>query len=510
MGEARRRSDVALREVVQALAVETFGGRVQVRWSNEAAATPFGQMAYFIEFLNLTGLYRRWQESCPLKLKSPNGSKIGDILGTLFLSVLSGHRRYAHITALRADSVIPALLGMQGIVAEDTVRRALMGMEKEAGRSWLQGHLDASVLPLLSAPWIMDIDVTVKPLYGKQEGAVIGYNPKKPGRPSHAYHTYQMATLRLMLGVEVAPGNESHANTTLPGLVELIERLPLEKRPYLVRGDAGAGGEPTMAALKARGIPYLFKLRLTKNVKRYIERVFATPEWTGAGQGWEGQDGQIQLTGWSRPRRIVILRRPLQGEMLLADPQQLQLAFLEKGKPVKGYEYAVLVTDLAHEIRAIAQLYRDRGDAENAFDELKNQWGWGGFTTHDLKRCQFTAMTVALAYNWWSLFVRLAHPKARLEAITSRPFLLSGIGQLTTHAGQTHLAITALHGKAEKAKALLMRVSRQLNAWKVTAEQLTSASVWHCVCAFIMAAVAGVNWFATRKPYALSHCTTGQ
>jgi hypothetical protein len=169
----------------------------------------------------------------------------------------------------------------------------------------------------------------------------------------------------------------------------------------------------------------------------------------------------------------------------------------------------VLVTDLTHELCAIAQLYRDRGDAENAFDELKNQWGWGGFTTHDLKRCQFTAMTVALAYNWWSLFVRLAHPKARLEAITSRPFLLSGIGQLTTHAGQIHLAITAMHGKAEKAKAILMRVSRQLNDWKVTAEQLTSTSVWHRVCAFIMAAVTGLNWFEARRNHALSHCITG-
>src|ERR1039458_2296876 len=159
--------------------------------------------------------------------------------------------------------------------------------------------------------------------------------------------------------------------------------------------------------------------------------------------------------------------------MLLADEQQLQLAFVEKGKPIKGYEYAVLVTDLTHELCAIAQLYRDRGDAENAFDELKNQWGWGGFTTHDLKRCQFTAMTVALAYNWWSLFVRLAHPKA------------------------------------EKAKAILMRVSRQLNDWKVTAEQLTSTSVWHRVCAFIMAAVTGLNWFEARRNHALSHCITG-
>jgi hypothetical protein len=378
MGEAKRRSDVAVREVVEALSVETAGGRVQVRWSREGAATPFGQMAFFLEFLNLTGLYRRWEESCPLAAyKSPNGSKVRDILGTLFLSVLSGHRRYAHITALRADGVTPALLGMDALVAEDTVRRALTAIDAQAGRGWLQTHLDASVLPLMSAPWILDVDVTVKPLYGKQEGAIIGYNPKKPGRPSHAYHTYQMSGLRLMLGVEVAAGNESHANTTLPGLMELIERLPLQKRPKLVRGDAGTGGEPTMAALEARAMPYLFKLRLTKNVKRYIERVFATPEWSDAGQGWQGQDGEIKLSGWSRARRIVILRRPLQGELLLADPEQLQLAFVEKNKPVTGYEYAVLVTDLAQERVAIAQLYRDRGDAENAFDELKNQWGAG-------------------------------------------------------------------------------------------------------------------------------------
>lgn len=497
MGEAKRRSDIAVREVVEALAVETAGGRVQVRWSREGAATPFGQMAFFLEFLNLTGLYGRWEESCPLAAyKSPNGSKVRDILGTLFLSVLSGHRRYAHITALRADGVTPALLGIEALVAEDTVRRALTAMDEQAGRGWLQAHLDASVLPLMSAPWILDIDVTVKPRYGKQEGAIIGYNPKKPGRPSHAYHTYQMSGLRLMLGVGVAAGNESHANTTLPGLVELIERLPLQKRPKLVRGDAGAGGEPTMAALESRAMPYLFKLRLTKNVKRYIERVFATPEWSDAGQGWQGQDGEIKLSGWSRARRIVILRRPLQGELLLADPEQLQLAFVEKNKPVTGYEYAVLVTDLAQEIVALAQLYRDRGDAENAFDELKNQWGWGGFTTHDLKRCQFTAMTVALAYNWWSLFVRLAHPQARLEAITSRPLLLSGIGRLTHHGGQSRLTITALHGKAAHAKAILMRVSERLKAWKSAAEQLAAPCVWQRVCEFIVTAVTGFNWLA--------------
>ena len=507
MGEAKQRKAAAVQEVLGSLGVEALGGRVQVRWNQREAATPFGQMAYFAEFLNLTGLYRRWVESCPLRFASPNGSKIEDVVGTLFLSVLSGHWRYAHIAALRADAVSAAVLGMDSVVSEDTVRRALIAMEEAAGISWLQEHLDASVLPLLSAPWVLDTDVTVKPLYGKQEGAVLGYNPHKPGRPSHAYHTYQMAGLRLMLGVTVAPGNKSHANTTLPGLIELIERLPAERRPALVRGDCGQGGEPTMAGLEARGMHYLFKLRLTKNVKRYIECMFATPEWADAGQGWHGREGSIQLGGWSCARRIVILRRALQGEVLLTDAQQLTLAFVEKDLPVKGYEYAVLVTDLDYEIRTIAQLYRDRGDAENAFDELKNQWGWGGFTTHDLKRCRFTAMTVALAYNWWSLFVRLAHPKARLEAITSRPLLLSGIGRLSSHAGQTYLSITPMHAQAEHARALLTAVSERLTQWKHTAEQLPLVTVWQRVCEFITTQVTGFNWLTRQNRPRLTHCT---
>ena len=157
------------------------------------------------------------------------------------------------------------------------------------------------------------------------------------GLGPHAYHTYQMAGLRLMLGVEVAAGNQSRANPTLPGLIELMERLPMDKRPHLIRGDAGAGGEPTMAALEVHGQPYLFKQRLTNNIKRHrgwpraMERAFARGDWSDAGQGWQGQDGELQLSGRSKSRRMVVLRRPLIGETLLCEnEEQLQLAFVGK------------------------------------------------------------------------------------------------------------------------------------------------------------------------------------
>ncbi len=106
------------------------------------------------------------------------------------------------------------------------------------------------------------------------------------------------------------------------------------------------------------------------------------------------------------------------------DPEQLCLSFAELTDDTIVYEYAVLVTSLANEILTIAQLYRDRADAENPFDELKNHCGWCGFTTQDIKRCRFMARITALVYNRWNLFVRLTDPRQHPEAITSRPLLL--------------------------------------------------------------------------------------
>jgi hypothetical protein len=497
MGEAKLKIKKVANAITEAIGVETNGGRIQVRWDADAATTPFGQLVFFIEFLTLTGLLERWMESCPLSYQGAHSSKKQDILCTWLLSILSGHKRYSHITTIRADGVTPELLGMQQVVSEDTVRRALAAIEEEPGVDWLQSHIDSTVMPLLAAPWVLDVDVTVKPLFGKQEGAVVGYNPHKPGRPSHAYHTYQMAGLRLILGVDVEAGNETNASHTLPGLLRCIDRIPKEKWPKLVRGDCGFGTDPVMLGLEERGIPFLFKLRLSKNVKRYIQKVFWSEDWADAGQGWEGREGELALTGWEQTRRVIILRRALIGEVLLADDiGQMALGFVESDIAAKRYEYAVLVTDLRYDVPALAQLYRDRADSENTFDELKNQWGWGGFTTKDIKRCRLSAMGVAMAYNWWSLFVRLANPKARMEAITSRPLLLSGVGRKTTHAGQQHLTIAPLHGKASQAISVLTKVSLLLKEWKSIAEQSTLKTVWFQVCEHIAKLVTGLNWLA--------------
>ena len=349
---------------------------------------------------------------------------------------------------------------------------------------WMDAALRESTFDALSTDWILDCDTTVKLLFGHQDGAEIGYNPSKPGRPSHNIHTYWVANLRLVLDAEVQGGKTHPAKYSLPGLMRLLKALPPEKRPKLVRGDSAFGNDPVMTALESIDQMYLTKLRQTAGVKRLIERNWSRQDWQDVGQGSEAVEAQLKLAGWSHARRVVVVRsapktKPATVESVKGKktkPQQ-NLHF-DDTDPVKRWDYAVLVTNSNYELKAIGQLYRDRADCENGFDELKNQWGWGGYTTQDLERCNLSARAVALIYNWWSWYVRLAHPPTRLEAITSRPLLLAGVARLTEHAGQSRLLLTLTHAAGDLIKTMVANVRKGLDTILATAPQLTKRERW--------------------------------
>ena len=457
--------------------LDSFFGPIRVEWDHEAATTPLGQLPFFIDFLKTSGLFDAFVADCPLRYLSPNAPRRRDVLGTAMFSMLAGHKRYAHIAALHCDAVLPELLGMKKIVSEDAIRRAFKAIEETEGAAWLRGHLAFCVEPLLAEPWILDVDTTIKPLYGHQEGAVLGYNPKKPGRPSHCYHTYSMASTRLVLDVDVCAGDEHTSKHGAPSLWALIDRLPRDLWPALLRGDCGFGNEGVMREAEARELPYLFKLHLTKNVRRMIEKLSGR-EWVNAGQGFGAKESKVRLEGWSRARRAIVLRRRLTGAVGLSHDNESgapQLSFVEIGEATEVYQYSVLVTSLDETTEAFGQLYRDRGDGENIFDEMKNQWGWGGFTTHDLARCRLAARLIALFYDWCNIFVRLADPDLHREAITSRPLFLSAIATRTRHARQTTIRVTSSHAKA------LAAVAAFLQSLAKNAEQLTRLQRWQAI-----------------------------
>src|SRR5918995_111649 len=370
-------------------------------------------------------MFDNWVAACPLHYTSPNAPKKRDVLGTMVLSILAGHRSH-HGGARGWRQPGPAGDGAGG-----QRRRGAPCLEEDAGDR--RGGLAA-------------------PPSRRDDPAVAG------------------------------------------GSVDFWTWIPRSSRCSATRKErwsaiirTSRGGRRTRCTptgWPACAWSWMSRSRPAMSIRRRIRR-------RRCGGCWSGH------------RRVIILRRRLPREVLVTDrpggpAPQLALSFAEVTEDRAVYEYAVLVTALDLEVLSVAQLYRDRADAENGFDETKNQWGWGGFTTHDLQRCRVMARCVGLVYNWWSLFGRLADPDRRLEAITSRPLLLHGVARRTRHAGQTTLIITSAHGSAGKAQAALTRIAAFFADLRSTAEQLTTEQRWYRILS--QALVRYLNGSPLRPP----------
>lgn len=217
---------------------------------------------------------------------------------------------------------------MNKVVSEDALRRAMERIDEAASAAWMRPALMHSVREALDRPWVLDIDASIKPLYGRQEGAEIGYNPSKPMRPSHVLHTFVVSNLRLVLEVQLSTGKQHTSGHAKAALGRLLDELG-DKRPALVRGDSGYGNEGILLELEARCQPYLLRLRQTANVQRLVAQAFGRTDWSRPdAQGCQMIEGQVRLSGWSRTRRVVIVCQRIKGGIARqrrVDRRQLQL-----------------------------------------------------------------------------------------------------------------------------------------------------------------------------------------
>lgn len=496
--------------------VDTPGGRFYAEWDTQAPVTREGQLMFFFQFLQAGARWSELLADCPLSYIGNRGSGKLNVMGTVMLSILCGHWRYAHINSVRGDQVNAALLGMDKIVSEDVVRTALKRMDEATSLRWVQRHIIDSISPALSLPWILDLDTTVKCLYGHQQGAQIGYNPRKPGRTSHIYHSYFVANLRISLGVEVLPGKASAAPHGMSGLWEMLERLPRERWPTFARGDCGYGSEKIMVEFEGRELPYLLKLRHTSKVKALVRDLMRQSDgWQDCGDGWEAAEATIKLSGWTRPRRVIIVREAPAIAPVGEKARRRRDPFELRG--IKGQQLsdsltapwsgriAVLITSLdkiAYPTICMPKQYRDRGDAENIYDELKNQWGWSGYSTQKLAPSRIMANLIALFYNWWNLYVRFFDEHHHREAITSRPALMQGVARQVQSSGQRTIKVSLLHENGEQIAALVSLTSKQLQQIKPITERWSAEQKWSLLLTRILRRWLGGKWLSDLPPEA--------
>ena len=448
------------------LTLDTLPGKFTLT-RTDAALTAYGGLVAWSAFLKHLGLIERLAQRCPVSRTSPNAAPVREVLHSFALCALVEGKRFCHVRWLTDDPALATVMNMDRVRGEDALPRLAKGMSVEQMRDWMQ-QPQAELYAALPERFIADWDSTVNTRYGHQEDAALGYNPHKRGRKSHHPLICVAARTRLCLHLEWRPGDTVSATDWQPAMEKLWSHPTIRERLWLNRGDTGFGQEAVMAWHEQAGQPrpkYLFKLRLTSNVRRAIAKV-PWPLWEGAPTLGCQQlaETTVKLHGWSRERRVVIVRT-----LKPANPTP-QDEFWDNPED----EVAVYVTNLEKEDarpEQIALLYAKRADTENVFDELKNQWGFRGYCSQRAVVTELAARLVLLTYNLWSLFTRLLGltPGHHSEAVKSRRDFLFLAAQVVESGRQR---VVKLAVKAEWWKELKACYER-LRTWLVlTAPQL--------------------------------------
>lgn len=397
-----------------------------------------------------------------MRLTSDNAPEVWELIATVMASMVNGATRFRHFDRLRGDTATAELFGVGRFMSCDSVRRNFASMPKTEALPWVWRENLRLLQDVVAEDYVLDLDPTVKPLYGCQEGAELGYSPQKPGRPSHCYHTLCIAELRMALAVVVHPGDETAGAHSRSMLSEYLAFVSAVRKPCLVRGDVSFGNDSVICDCEGADVRYLFKTKRSKAVRGEFLSLLAEPgAWLGAAGGWQCAERDVRLDSWARARRMVFARRPAEAmpKRRKSPPTRkftqlgipgLELVEASDGACADGYEWYALVTDLDMDAKNVLPLCRGRGDCENVFDEMKNQWGWGGFTARSLAQTALFAGLSVIAANLWNVFTRLCDDGTHREAATSRPLLQSCVARISRHARQGVITIyTAANEKAQ-------------------------------------------------------------
>lgn len=370
----------------------------------------------FFQKINLRSLLSQYLHF----LQRNNRYTTAEELLALIYPIALGLGRIETSHLLKQNGVFQYLTGLPTYPNPTTLRRFLLRMAPLALPKLRNLHdrllLSMIPKPIPPAKVIFDLDSTVLPLYGKQEMARIGYNPKKWGRPSyHPLVCFNGITKDFWHG-ELRPGDTHTASGTVELLKAVFAKLPLSVKSVMIRADKGFYDHETVEYLESNKALFVIVAKLTAPVKREI----ASLSYQVHSSGLEAAEFMYQPTRWKKKYRFVVLRR-----LIPEDPTE-QLTLFSMGK----YSYQIIVTNMKLTPLHIWRSYNGRAAVELIIKELKGDYPLGKIPTKHFAANEAYFHTLLFSYNLINWFKRLCLPtefqNMTLKTLRSRLLLIPG------------------------------------------------------------------------------------
>jgi hypothetical protein len=373
------------------------------------------------------------------------------MLLALIYPIVLGLDRLETASVLRTNGTFQYLTGLPSYPDPQSLRRFLLQAPPDFREQLhrLNNRLLQQFIhwPDRRSRLILDLDSTVVTVFGRQEGAAVGYNPRYRGKRSYDPLLCLEANSAYLWDAELRPGDAG----TWPGSVELLAScflsIPPEIRELRARADAGFGYNPVLAMLEERPTEYAVVARLTRSLKRVLsglrdERLNAR---------WEIAECEHRAADWPKARRCVVARRLIEE----TEPEPT-LFTLER------YLYRTWITNLELTPAGVWNFYDGRAGMEPRIRELREDFALRKIPTRAFAANALYLEVIRLAYNLVTVFQRTCLPEAwrdlTLSKLRYKLFWLPG--ELTRPQNRPTLRlaeIPAIEGLAEK---ILHQVTR--------------------------------------------------
>ena len=385
-------------------------------------------VALLKEFMDSIGFSRIAKEifGAPCSLKTYDDA---DLLEQKLLMLLCGYGTDDEADHLAHDPMLRLLLGKKRLASQPTMSRFATRLNEDSIRQLEE--VNGELLRLAyqrkhPENIVLDVDTTLLPTYGAQEGGAYVHHYDAVGL--HPIAVFDGLTGDLVR-IQLRKGNHYCSKDTDEFLKPVLKAYNRDfpGTNVFVRGDSGFAAPLLYDLVESYDYRYVIRLKqnpcLVKAVQDICDEVAVEAAQSDKTYFARYCDFQYKAKSWSHERRVVCKIELHKREEQSLFPDSLMF----------------VVTNLSAPVQEVIAAYCKRGTMENFFKEAKNAFAFTHMSSRSFVTNANRLWMAALAYNIFNLFRRFCLDRKwqSYRAHELRLRLMKIAGRVTRHANKT-------------------------------------------------------------------------
>jgi hypothetical protein len=418
---------------------------------NHRGLTHYGGVFFFHEFLRVLQLRRVLHRQLTYSRRNHRYSLPQMLLGLIYPIIL-GLDRLETASFLRGNGTFQYLTGFGNYPDPQSLRRFLLQAPPQF-REQLHRLNDRLLRQFIHRPehrsrLILDLDSTVLTVFGRQEGAAVGYNPRYRGKRSYDPLLCLEANSEFLWDTELRPGNAGSWTGSVELLASSFLSVPSDIRELRVRADAGFGYDPVLTVLEERAAEYAVVARMTPSLKR----VLGALPYQRLNARWEIAECEHHPSDWTRTRRCIVARRRIEE----TEPEPTLFT-------MERHLYRAWVSNSPLTASGVWHFYEGRAGMEPRIRELREDFALRRIPTRAFAANALYLEVIRLAYNLVTAFQRNCLPETwrnlTLTKLRHKLFWLPA--ELTRPQNRPTLRLAQIPAVRDLTEKILDEVHRQ-------------------------------------------------